>query len=206
MILCDIGNNKFHFWNDGRVSNIPVGESIKAFRDKKVYYASVNSSATKKLQENSNAIDLEPFVSFDTGYTDVGIDRVLACSTIDNGIVVDVGSAITIDVMQSGVHIGGCILPGLSCYEKIFPSISEKLNKKLSYGVRTDLLPTRTSDAMSYGVIQSIKLLITDISKNKNIYFTGGDGKFLSRLFNRSLFDGDMIFRGMRKVIKLNNL
>ena len=42
--------------------------------------------------------------------------------------------------------------------------------------------------------------------KNKHIRFCGADGKFLSRLFDKGIYDGTMIFRGMKKVIEINDL
>ena len=40
-----------------------------------------------------------------------------------------------------------------------------------------------------YGFGIVIMLLIENFSKNKKIYFTGGDGKFLSRFFENAIYD-----------------
>ena len=37
--------------------------------------------------------------------------------------------------------------------------------------------------------------------KNKKIYFTGGDGKFLSRFFENAIYDDLLIFKGMQNII-----
>ncbi len=40
----------------------------------------------------------------------------------------------------------------------------------------------------------------------KNIYFTGGDGKFFSKFFKHSIYDKMLVFRGMQKAIEENDL
>ena len=65
-----------------------------------------------------------------------------------------------------------------------------------------DKIPTCTKDAINYGILKSIILPIQQISQNKQVYFTGGDGKVLSQIFTGSIFDEFIVFNGMRKIIK----
>ena len=44
--------------------------------------------------------------------------------------------------------------------------------------------------------------MINEVSRNKKIYFTGGDGKFLSKFFDNALYDDSIIFKGMLKIIE----
>lgn len=84
--------------------------SLKNFRPKeKVYYICVNDAIKSALSSKYNFIDLEPYFEFDTIYQGMGIDRVAACCTIEDGMIVDAGSAITIDIMSGGMHLGGFI-------------------------------------------------------------------------------------------------
>ena len=53
-------------------------------------------------------------------------------------------------------------------------------------------------------MLQSIVLMLQTTSKNKKIYFTGGDGKFLSHFFDYCLFDDLLVFKGMQKAIEQN--
>jgi len=72
--------------------------------------------------------------------------------------------------------------------------------------VSLDALPQKTSDAISYGVIKSIIMLLEVTCKDKRIFFTGGDGKFFSKFFSNAVFDRTLIFRGMLKTIKESHL
>jgi type III pantothenate kinase len=63
----------------------------------------------------------------------VGIDRLLAAfaAVKHHGdspmLIVDAGTAITVDVVQNQTFYGGAILPGLVAQSKVYPKISEKL-------------------------------------------------------------------------------
>ena len=136
----------------------------------------------------------------------MGIDRISACYTIKDGIIVDAGSAITIDIISNSVHLGGFILPGIASYKKAFHQISPKLKHELNTQVSIDAFPQKTIDAMSYGVFKSIYLLIKDTACGKKLYFTGGDGQFLANFFDNAIYDKLLIFRGMKKAIEDSNI
>jgi len=203
MILCDIGNTHFHILQEREVLNIPIKNSIDVLKNKKVYYISVNEEATQKLQlVASETINLKAYVDIHSGYIGLGVDRAVACSAISDGVVVDAGTAITIDVMHSSNHLGGFILPGIASYKSLYSKISQVLNKELNFAIDTSALPQNTKDAISYGIIKPIELAIKESAKTNRIYFTGGDGKFLSKAFKNAIFDDMLIFRGMKKIIK----
>ena len=205
MILCDIGNSFYHFYQLGYIWKVPVdNKKFELPNHNKLFYISVNDKASKKLKKISNlAKNIEDYIEFNSSYTGLGIDRKLACIGSKNGVVVDAGSAITVDVMQNNVHLGGYILPGLSEFQNSYKNISKKLDYKFNF--RVDLncsLPQNTRDAISYGALKSINSTINEVSRDKKIYFTGGDGKFLSKFFNNSIYDESIIFKGMLKIIK----
>ena len=66
----------------------------------------------KKLQKTIKKKSLckryKEILKFETSYEGLGIDR-LACSFQDNCVIVDAGSAITVDIMEEGIHKGGFI-------------------------------------------------------------------------------------------------
>ena len=204
MLLCDVGNSTVSFYENGKSWSVGINKKNIFPKDKKFYYISVNDAITKQLKEYKNALNLEPYFNLDTIYVGLGIDRVAACSAIEDGMIVDAGSAITVDIMSNGIHLGGYIVPGLAAYEKSFASISPKLKKRINPNIDIDTLPQNSVDAISYGVIKPLILSFKDSSKNKRIYFTGGDGKFFSKFFENSIYDKDLVFRGMLKVIKGN--
>ena len=101
-------------------------------------------------------------------------------SAVADGVVVDAGSAITIDIISNSIHLGGFILPGIANYKKIYSHISPRLKSEFNTQVSLDAFPQKTMDALSYGVFKGIYLLIKDAAQNKKLYFTGGDGQFLA--------------------------
>lgn len=201
MILCDIGNTTFHFLINNEHIKYFLDEEIPKFDDE-IFFVCVNDEAQKKmLQINPQAKNIKELVNFKTTYKGLGIDRAIACCFGENSVIVDAGSAITVDIMEDGEHLGGFILPGIENFKKIYPSISSKLNFDFEKNINLDRIPLQTKDAISYAIIKSIILPIKEVSFNKNIIFTGGDGEFLSRYFDKSIYKKDLIFENMRRII-----
>jgi type III pantothenate kinase len=202
MILCDIGNTTFHFLIKSQHTKYFHNEKLPNI-SAKIYFISVNTIATKKfIKKYPNAIDLSKNINFKTKYKGIGIDRVVALIKYKNAIIVDAGSAITVDIINKGKHKGGFILVGINSLKNIYPNISKKLNFKFNKKININKIPLNTNDAINYSIIKSIILPIKDIAKNKNIIFTGGDGKFLSKFINGSKYDKNIIFDGMKLLIK----
>ena len=205
MILCDIGNTTFHFLiNDKHVKYL-LDEKIPSFNDE-VYFVSVSEKASKKLlKKNPKAKNIKDILNFETTYKGLGIDRAIACSFAQNCVIVDAGSAITVDIMQEGIHLGGFILLGLQSFMKSYPKISKKLNFEFKKNINLDKIPQETKDAIQYAMLKSIILPIKEVSLNKNIIFTGGDGLVLSKYFKNSIYKKDLIFENMKRIIDSNN-
>ena len=206
MILFDIGNSTVDCYQEGKVWSLTHAQFKDFSTKEKSYYICVNEAMKQYLKQKNSFIDLEPYFEFDTIYQGMGIDRIAACCTIEDGLIVDAGSAITIDIMSGGVHLGGFILPGILAYERCYKSISPRLDVSINPSIALDALPQRTSDAISYGVIKPIIMILEATCKDKKIFFTGGDGKFFSKYFKNAIFDRTLIFRGMLKTLKLANL
>jgi type III pantothenate kinase len=117
---------------------------------------------------------------------------------------VDAGSAITVDTVKNGVYHGGFILLGLKAYVGAYKSISNALDIELNRECSLDFLPLTTKDSISYGIISSIKSAIEAHSVDSPLYFTGGDGEWLSGFFPQSTFDELLVFRGLQKALKGN--
>jgi type III pantothenate kinase len=206
MYLCDIGNSNVHFYKEGRMWSVTAAHFKEFSTSEPLFYVNVNASVTPWLEGHKNYVNLAPYFELDTIYQGMGIDRVAACYTINDGIVIDAGSAITVDIMSGGLHLGGYILPGLGAIQATYADISSKLDVNLNLGVALDALPQKTADAVSYGILKPTLMVLHDTCKEKNVYFTGGDGKFFSRFFKHSIYDKTLVFRGMLKVIADNEL
>ena len=107
MILCDIGNTTFHFLINGKHKKYFLDEKIPVFDDE-VYYISVNEKASKKLLKNNpTSKNIEEIINFKTSYKGLGIDRAVACCSYEDIVIVDAGSAITVDIMEKGIMLSG---------------------------------------------------------------------------------------------------
>ncbi len=204
MILCDIGNSDAKILENTKFSSLNFEEFTAFESDEKVFYINVNHSLKRTVAQKSNFINLEPYFRFDTIYQGLGVDRIAACYIIDEGVVVDAGSAITIDVMSNSMHLGGFILPGIASFRKAYAEISPILKCEFNTQISLDAFPQRTIDALSYGVFKSMFLLIQNTAHNKKLYFTGGDGQFLANFFDKAIYDKMLVFRGMKKVLEEN--
>ena len=123
LILCDIGNTTYHFLVKGKHKKYFLDEKVPTFNDE-IYFVSVNEKASKKLiKKNPHAKNINKLLNFQTSYVGLGIDRAVACSFQDNCVIVDAGSAITVDSMEESKHIGGFILLGLRRFMKSYQHI-----------------------------------------------------------------------------------
>ncbi len=204
MLFCDIGNSNASFLDDNKFFTLSIEQFLEFKTEQKIFYINVNENIKEYLRMHKNFINLEPYFVFDTIYQGLGVDRIAACYTIEDGVVVDAGSAITVDIVSNSIHLGGFILPGIANYRKIYAHISPRLKHEFNTQISLDAFPQKTSDALSYGVFKSIYLLIKDAAQNKKLYFTGGDGQFLANYFDYAIYDKLLIFRGMKKIIQEN--
>jgi len=205
LILCDIGNTTFHFLINDKHQKFLLDENLPPL-DEIIYFISVNDKATKKfIMAYPQSVDIKKCVKFNTSYEGMGIDRIVACVGYDNTVIVDAGSAITVDIMENNEHTGGIILPGIKNYEKIYAQISPSLDFDFSVKVNLDKIPLHTKDAISYSILKAIILPIKEIVQSKTVIFTGGDGELLSQYFNNSLYKQDLIFENMKGIINANN-
>ncbi len=203
MILCDIGNTHLHFKTRRGICKFKPQDLERDFFEAlegDIYYISVSqSNLSKLLLRSKRCHDISHLIDINTSYQGLGIDRKAACVSVRDGVIIDAGSAISIDVMEDNRHLGGCLLPGIMAYGKAFAGISSALDKPMNM---PSGLAQNTQDAMGYGVFESIIGLIERVAKGRRLIFSGGDGRHLSRYFSQSLYDEDLIFRGMALSLK----
>lgn len=214
---------RFPDWSERLIEEVggAVGNRTASWR-----IASVNRPITKqligRLKEISPDCDVKT-ISFDdipmivcvANPDRVGIDRLLAawmCTKLypnTSSIVVDAGSAITVDVVSKDAEfLGGAILPGLALqFDSLargtdaLPAID--LVADAEQEITADLLPMPATDTISairsgilLGVAAAIDGLIQyrlnrsqsdhDNASHTQIVFTGGDAALLSRLTRHS--------------------
>lgn len=150
----------------------------------------------------------------------MGVDRWLAmiaaftCMKNSNNsrgiIVVDAGSALTIDVVSAtGKHQGGYIVPGLLMAQQALFANTECI---IQYDETTTdsgpydkyrALGNNTAQCVEYGVINQMAALVKQIEEeysNYEIFFTGGDGELLAGFFKAGIVDKDLVFKGLWQV------
>ena len=147
----------------------------------------------------------------------LGVDRIAAavgavvserCSSC---MIVDFGTAITIDVVEDGIFKGGNISPGATTRMRALHDYTSRLpmceptDERLSYG-RT------TREAIEQGVMQGIVNEIEGyisafLSKNVklSIIFTGGDAKFFAKRIKNTIFAKcDLVICGLNTILDYN--
>jgi type III pantothenate kinase len=207
MTLCDIGNTTYHFLQDDNEFKISVNDNISNIINQ-IYYISVNDKAEKKLlKKYPNSINIKSFFNFKTSYSStMGFDRVVACANKNNNIIVDCGSAITVDIMKNNTHLGGFIMPGIEAIKNIYPNISEKLSFDFETNLNLDKIPLNTNDAINYALLQMIILPIKNIQEQYNleIIFTGETSKYIINHFENTKYEKHLIFDSMKSAIRKN--
>ena len=200
LILCDVGNTSYHFL-DGDVETKELVETFDADTlNEDVYYISVNPNADETLSKLDNWHDLRSAIEWEKYYETMGIDRIIACEAIENGLIIDAGSAITVDIVTDGSFEGGFIYPGLDAMLESYRNISSRLDYSLNFELDLDKMPKNSQDAISYGVLRT---LYSEVMRhNKTIYLTGGNAKVLSKIFPDVVVDELLLFKGMKKMME----
>jgi len=201
VLLADVGNTHFHVYDGTKVEHLLYEDAIGRYQDKVLYYISVNHQLGLEIEKIALWKNISSQIRLEGEYKTMGVDRKALCLSHDSGVFVDAGSAITVDVVEKGVYMGGFILPGLKAYVESYKSISSVLDIELNKALKLDCLPTTTKDGISYGIIASIKALIDQQREGKALYFTGGDGKFLSSFFEEVIYDEMLVFDGMQNAL-----
>ena len=202
VLLADIGNTHFHIYNGSEIEHLSYDEAIAKYSQEALCYISVKQQLDSSIENIPSWKNISRQIDLEGAYETMGVDRRALCLSHENGIFVDAGSAITVDIMEEGRYMGGFIFPGLKAMLQAYASISPALETELNETIRLEQLPATTKDGISYGIIASIKALIDKHSDGKKLYFTGGDGKFLSSFFEEATYDEMLVFNGMRKVMK----
>ncbi|WP_309496424.1 type III pantothenate kinase [Sulfurovum sp.] len=201
-LLVDIGNTHFHIFDGEKVEHLLYDAAVAKYKDRSLYYISVKHALEDKIIKIKGWKNISDMMAIENEYDTMGVDRKALCLSHREGIFIDAGSAITIDVVEEGKYLGGFILPGLKAYINTYKSISPILDIALNKEVSLDSLPSTTKDGISYGIIASIKALIDKHADNKILYFTGGDGEFLHTFFEDAIYDEMLVFNGMQQALK----
>ncbi|MGD9968895.1 MAG: type III pantothenate kinase [Sulfuricurvum sp.] len=201
MTLIDIGNTNVDIFCDNKVTKISVGDfAPDTYTDDIVWYASVNRRMDELLNCYGHWMNIEQCIDRTLYYPTMGIDRIMVCEAIEHGIIVDAGSAITVDVMNSGVYQGGMISPGLYAMQRSYRSISPVLDVSFNFEVDLDKMAKNTQDAVTKGYLSPLIHYIK--SFGMPIYMTGGDALMFKHFLPEAHINEMLLFEGMKKLIQ----
>lgn len=201
-MLADIGNTHVHIYDGRETKHLSHSIAISKYAKESISYISVNRTLQDEISTQTNWIDISAQISLNGAYEGMGVDRQALCMSYDDGIFVDAGSAITIDIMDDGVYGGGFIMLGLKAMLEGYSSISKALETTINRDISIDKLPKTTRDGITYGIIAPIISIIKEHQNSKPIYFTGGDGKLLASFVTGAIYDEAILFRGIERGIK----
>jgi len=204
MILCDIGNTSYHFLDDKKEYKKDTSTFNPSTMLENIYYICVNLDVKNRLKNLDNWIDLAPFVDIKDYYQGMGIDRILACEAVNDRLIIDAGSAITVDIVKNKIFQGGFIYPGTKIMQETYVNISSVLNYSFNYELDLDIIPKNSQDAISYGYLKTLYCEV--MSHNMDVIITGGDAKKLAKIFPDATIDEMLLFKGMKKIIKKADL
>lgn len=204
MLLCDIGNTSYHFLKNENEYKKDTKTFDPATLKEKVYYICVNPAVTLLLKNLENWINIAAFIDMSGYYETMGIDRVVACEFINEGVIIDAGSAITVDFVKEGQFEGGFIYPGIKAMSQTYKNISSALDYPFNFELDLGKMPKNSADAISYGYIKTLFCEVNALGSQ--IYLTGGDAKQFAKVFPDAKVDERLIFKSMKQIIKKANI
>jgi type III pantothenate kinase len=206
MLVCDIGNSSVDLFDGNTVKKLSVDTFDPATILETIYYVNVHPTFEQKIQNLKNWKNLLPLISFPTEYADtMGIDRKIACYGVENGVIIDAGSAITVDLMLNGKHLGGAIFAGIEAMRQTFTRISTKLTTSFDFEVGFDNIAQNTQHALTTGALSGVYYFVKAHQGDLPIICTGGDAQKIAQLFDHATVDKYLIFNNMLKVIHANS-
>jgi type III pantothenate kinase len=147
----------------------------------------------------------------------VGVDRLAAATGAiirhagHDLLVIDAGSAVTLDLVAGGTYLGGSISPGLSMRFRALHQFTGRL-PLTEYTENFSFPGKSTHDAIAGGVLMGLVFEINEYIrtfekryKALTTVVTGGDGERLSSLTDRKmLWHPDLVADGLNYLLDYN--
>ena len=147
----------------------------------------------------------------------LGVDRLAAavgvvkCMGYDDCLIVDFGTAITIDLVEGGVFRGGNISPGMRTRFRALHDYTQRLpeceptDEILSLGRTTR---QAIEQGVMQGIVNEIEGYISSFrARNAKItlIFTGGDANFFVKRIKNAIFAKcDIVLCGLNRILEYN--
>lgn len=142
--------------------------------------------------------------------TQLGVDRwlqMLGASQIGQNLcVVGCGTAMTVDIIHDGVHLGGFIFANARLQREALYAGTRQID--VTDGDLASLeLATNTTDAVNHGILLSITGAINQVLRQyptHQLVMTGGDAKRIAQhLFTNAIIEKNLLLIGLQKYFNL---
>lgn len=200
MIYCDVGNTTVDIFENGVSRKVLIGDFQPELLKGKVWFASVNRTLDTALGNLDSWHNISDLIDWEKYYPTMGIDRILVCEAVEEGVIVDAGSAITVDVMRDGIYQGGFIALGVHAAQEAYARLSPALAVSFNFEVDLDKMAENTPDSVTIGFLAPLVRRIEELGKP--LYLTGGDAEMLKRFLPHAVTDKELVFKGMQKLIE----
>jgi type III pantothenate kinase len=205
MILADVGNRHVHIYENGSVLHLEIDDALEAFGERIVYYICVSPEAGGRIVRESYWKDVSERIGLPGSYPGMGVDRMALCLSRGDGLYIDAGSAVTVDLVKGGEYRGGALFPGLYRWERCLGSVSTVLEREADWDVDPDELPKGTEKQLSYGIMASIVHTVRSVRGDLPLYVTGGDGRRVAGWFAGARWEEGLVFEGMLVALGMKN-
>lgn len=172
-------------------------------------FCSVNQELQFKNKSLISFNDIKGKLHFPTEYgQSLGNDRLALVYGIqnlkqeENFIAVDAGSFITIDIVKSGIHLGGFIYPGLRTFLKSYNIHGKNLPLIENNIERRKGIAKNTQQAIALATrhyLESIRNHILSFNVDQ-VYLTGGDALELN--LPKAIYDEDLLAKALHYILK----
>lgn len=139
----------------------------------------------------------------------LGVDRWLALLAVHHhypgpACIVDCGTAITVDVLAGGIHLGGMISPGLMLMKQALAAGTQAL--AISDTTAALRLAQHTEAAIYSGTLSAAVGLVKQVLSQQPtplaLVLTGGDAELIAQQLDiERVVDSDLVLRGLAVLV-----
>lgn len=201
-----------------RQFEVQVGIFCNVAGDASAFVKGIEDISGIKIVEFNHSTPVPIRIEYSTPGT-LGLDRIAAAvgalATTESALVVDAGTAITLDVVAERSFKGGNISPGVDLRFRSLHEFTSRL--PLEHCDGRDLLRFGDSTSMAirsgvlHGVVAEIISTYNDMRTlypEARVILTGGNAPMLARLINEKGISADLlpslVGRGLEEILKYN--
>ncbi len=143
----------------------------------------------------------------------LGVDRwlaLIAASRLEAAmscVVIDCGTAVTIDVLDNGQHLGGIIAPGLNTMQTSLSQNAYNLTDSKQFLATSNFsLANNTSNGIIFGTLYAVlgllEYVMNKLENKPKLILTGGDAVIIEPFLSRTYqYIPDLVLQGLKTVI-----